>query len=215
MCSGRITGEPMQLSIEVPQRTLDVARDLKAKAKGIKSAVLKGAKNASTQLSAEVIKGLSGKNLKMRSGAMIRGVKGRAAFMSDGVEIGVGITKGPATAYAEKQEEGGEIRAKPGKALPVPLDPVRRKWAVTKSPSQLPYAIREKLFMVSRKKEGKPPLLGITKGRGANFEAWYVLVKKVDITPSHWLSGPVEQHAPRIVRHEIIGAVDRHLEAGR
>lgn len=197
----------MLLRYEVPEHTKRTIRELGISARGIKGALLQSAKETAEILAAEVQKGLSGDRLHPRSGALRRGTRGRASIAGDRVEIGVGVTKGPPTAYAELQERGGTVRAKPGRALPVPLGPVRRRWAVPKSPSELPGNI--KLFMLKR--PGKDPLLARKMKRGP-LQFWYVLKREVTIPSSGWLSGPVEEKAPQLVPRMVTVAMDRNLK---
>lgn len=202
----------MDLLVTIPEKTRNVARQLRVNASGIEAALLMSAKEVSEVLERDVKRELTGTRLNVRTGALRRDVRGQARKISGAIQIGVGVTKGPATAYAEIQDQGGVIKAKPGKALPVPLKPARERAAQVKSPSELPASIRNKMFMV-KPASGGSPLLGIVKGKG-EFEAWYVLKKSVTIPASHWLTGPMNLHAPRVVPRLMMRALHRKLEGG-
>lgn len=104
--------------------------------------------------------------------------------------VAVGVpANSPAADYAGIQEHGGVIRPKNAKALAIPLTPEAASY---NSPRDMPG-----LTMIKRK--GKPPLLVrqmARRGSVVGMEILWVLVDRVEITATHWLSRGAERFAP-------------------
>lgn len=122
------------------------------------------------------------------------------------LSIKVGVTKGPATAYASIHERGGTIKAKGGKALAIPVGKAlvsgsRRP----KFPGGPREAARKFPEMFMLKRPGKPPLLvrpirvaGRANGKIARIEVLFVLKKSVKVSPKRYLSGGVQKHIGQV-----------------
>jgi len=147
--------------------------------------------------------------LKSQSGGM--GIAGAvASWPVDGETVAVGVPKSsPAHAYAGIQETGGVIRAKPGKALAVPLTDAARQLT---SPLDASAAGVELVF-ISRKDKGSPPLLAQVIGE--EIKPWYVLLKSVTLKATHWLTDGVAASMAVMaagMQHVIDREVDREME---
>ncbi len=140
--------------------------------------------------------------LNVVSGNLRRSIASRVDVSGGGITAYIGVTKGPAVKYARIHEEGGVIKAKPGKALAVPLDAARTAGGKLKYPGGPREAgKREELIFIDRRAQGKPPLLvkvhrtpGKPGGKAAGFEPWYVLLKSVRVPAKRYLSGGVQRH---------------------
>jgi len=206
----------MRLEVGLSDSTKRMMATLRVRTGTLRAAFLQSCSEAADEMADEVVLEASGARLKVRSDGLRRGIKGRAFLGAQSINIAVGIQRGTATAYARIQDEGGEVKAKPGRALPVPLPAAMRGRAVAKSPSELPASIRERLFMLKR--PGKDPLLALRR-EGANqygryksqLEFWYVLKRSVRIPASEWLTGPIMKHAPTLVPAAINSAFERQL----
>jgi hypothetical protein len=94
--------------------------------------------------------------------------------------------------YARGLEYGNTIRAKPGKALPVPIGPAGKRILESAGKGGLKNS-GVRMTMIKRK--GKAPLLVRTvKGRNARSEVLFILKKSVTIKPRPFMA-PAERSA--------------------
>jgi len=113
----------------------------------------------------------------------------------------------PAAAYATIHEFGGEIRPGPGKrALAIPVSDEAKLWG---GPREHAAAMGE---LVLVKRADGPPLL-IRPGKGGSIELHWVLVPKVTIQATHWLSRGVARAKDTMIS-TFQGVVDAWIGEG-
>ena len=138
---------------------------------GIKDSFSRTARGTSSQ---------PGQPPSVQRGTLRRGITKTAA------KDGVSIVHTSNTRYAAMMEYGGVVRAKAGKALPVPVGMAGRRILETSGAGGL-RASGVPMTMIRRK--GKPPLLVRTVGkRSVRSEILFVLKKSVTIKPRPYMS---------------------------
>ena len=144
---------------------------------GIKDSFSKTARGTSSQ---------PGQPPSVQRGTLRRGITKTAA------KDGVSIVHTSNTRYAAMMEYGGVVRAKAGKALPVPVGMAGRRILETSGAGGL-RASGVPMTMIRRK--GKPPLLVraiVRKGKNSSkilgSEILFVLKKSVTIKPRPYMS---------------------------
>ena len=161
---------------------------------------------------------LSGDPLGVRSGTLRKSVSCRVQKNAKSVTVAIGVTQGPAQPYARIQDQGGTIKAAPGKALAVPLPAAMTPSGRPKypgGPRQAGEKHGEDVFMLKR--DGKPPLIvlvrrvrGSNKGRAVKLIPLFVLLKSVTIKPTYWLTKGVERNL-NVFEMAFSKAMDRRL----
>lgn len=127
---------------------------------------------------------LRGKSLQTRSG-MLRRLLTWASLQREGENYKVVLESG--TPYARIQDLGGKVKAKPGRALAIPLDAVKtRAGLVKKPPLEWKNTFIQKGLIFQKKGEKIIPL--------------FVLRKQVEIPPSKWFRNSVEKSEPILLR---------------
>jgi len=141
--------------------------------------------------------------LQVRTGTLRRSIDADVVRSGDNIIARIGVLKGPATRYAAILEEGGEIRPRKAKALAVPLDAAKTGGGRQRFPGG-PTGAKFKskhpdAFILKR--AGKPPLIvaprrvrGSRNGRVAGLIPLFVLVKRVRIPRTEWLSKGVARN---------------------
>lgn len=108
------------------------------------------------------------------------------------VKNGVSIVHTSNRRYAPVLEYGATIRAKPGRALPVPVGRAGRRLLKSAGPGGLRSS---GVRMVMIKRKGKPPLLiRNVGGKNARSEVLFVLKKSITIKPRPFMA-PAERSA--------------------
>lgn len=151
--------------------------------------------------------GLSGRSggfgLARRTGALARSVQGRGVRINGIPAIKVGVFRGPALAYAGIQETGGTIKPVRAKALAIPVGPALTPSGVPRFSGPralnlrfLPFRRGIAVGKLVDEKEAKQ-----AQDRGGSpydARAFYILMTKVEIPASRWLSGPIRANIPFI-----------------
>lgn len=143
----------------------------------------------------------------------------RVEPIAGGVAVFVGVTKGPASAYARIQYLGGTIRAKAGGALAIPLPAAltggkRPRYPLGPRDPKVAQHFPGGTFI--HKKPGKPPViygLRTVAGGGSRVAKptpLFVLVKSVKVKPHDYLA--VRKHLV-VLRTEVQRRLDAVLEA--
>lgn len=175
----------------------------------LNQAALRGGEYVASEIAA---KDLTGAKLKVRTGMLRRSVSARQYREGEAICVAVGVVKGAATQYAAIHEHGGEIRPRKARALAVPVGEALTPSGRPRYPGgPADAAQKHDLFMVKRR--GKPPLLAYTRGRGARARliVLFVLLPKVRIKATHWLSEGVAGRV-HMVRTEVDRAFTALLE---
>jgi len=138
--------------------------------------------------------------LKTRRGGM--GIAGAVTSWRLGqMHCAIGVpAESPAHAYAGIQAAGGTIRARPGKALAIPVNEQARQYT---SPRDVPV----ELTLIQRK--GRPPLLA--QVLADHLVIWYVLKKSVTLRATHWLSDGIQQSLP-VMRMAFQARLDEKVQ---
>lgn len=123
---------------------------------------------------------------------------------------GVSIVHTSNLRYAPVLEYGATIRAKPGKALPVPIGPAGKRMLESAGKKGGLKNVGVPMTMIKRK--GKPPLLvRFVKGRNARSEVLFVLKKSVTIKPRPFMA-PAERsatlYADALVAFEVAASAE-------
>jgi hypothetical protein len=185
------------------------------RAKRVQATVAGAAKRGVEQLASEIATHeLTGQTLGVVTGMLRRSVKGWMISSGGTIVVAVGVTKGPATAYARIHEEGGVIRGK-GKRLAVPLPAARTRTGKPRFPGGPREAARKYPDLFLLKRPGRPPLLcrplrvaGRKGGKVKGLEPLFVLLSSVRIPARHWLSEGVLKH------HDVVRlGIERDLDA--
>ena len=139
----------------------------------------------------------------------VTGMLGRS-MQTDFSELPMGRTTGiyrgrvgTNVPYAKTNEQGGKISAKPGKALPVPLNrkAQRMQAAVTKSGGGLRSL---DLTFIDRSKKGKAPLLVQLVGkRNPRTEVLFILKKSVRIPRRPYMAPTLRMCRDDIVKRFV------------
>lgn len=134
-----------------------------------------------------IIRNISGRILKTRTGQLRRSVAFRSLKVGtkEKIEIGTGI-RGRSVKYARIHEKGGKIRAKRAKMLTIPLPGV--KGMARNYPNA---------FIITSKKGNV--LLVERKGK-TGIRPLFKLQKEVDIPARNWLSDSIEETKPQLFR---------------
>jgi len=157
---------------------------------------------AETIASGVVESQFGGDPLNTITGTLWKSVTWRALKIGDSIVLAIGVIRGPATAYAKIQEEGGTVRAKPGKALAIPLDAAKTSGGRPRYPlgPRDPKLAAHYPATFIKKSPGKAPVIygikvvaGGGKRRG-KLVPLFALVKSVRIIPTNWLSEGVLIH---------------------
>jgi len=165
-------------------------------------ALLPAVNSAATRLASRIAETqFRGSPLQSRTGTLAGSVSSRVFRIGDVVLAEIGTIKGPARAYARILEEGGVIKPVKGKALAVPLKDAKTPSGRPRFPGGPREAQAKHPDMFLLKRRGKPPLLvvprrvrGRRKGRVVGFRLMFVLLRRVTIKPTRWLSAGVSRH---------------------
>lgn len=145
----------------------------------------------------------SGDPLNTVTGMLKAAVAHRVVIIGSSIVIAIGVLRGPATKYAEKQEKGGEIKASAGKALAVPLPAAitgtgRPKYPRGPLDPRISRDYPGGTFLHKKKGSGKAPVvmgIRLVAGGGrkkvAEIVPLFALVRSVYLTPTNWLSDGV------------------------
>ena len=152
-----------------------------------------------------------GGTLTARSGDLQSAVRGK--LIGDGAAV-IGVPKeSPASAYAGIQEGGGTILAKPkgrGRGwLTIPTEKALTGSGRIKKPAR---DYSDLVFIKVR--ETLALLVKNVKGKHARSEIFFVLVRKVTIRATHWLSNAVREHARPVIVKTLQSGVDRFFSKG-
>ena len=171
---------------------------------------------------------VSGQRLGVRSGTLRRSIVGRSVRINGFPTIRVGVIKGPALKYAAVQEVGTKganpespiptIRPKKGKALAIPLDPVKTRAGVARfnSPRQQPnlkfVPFRSSGVAVGAlyTKEEMEKLKGNPSMTLRDIQASWLLLRKVDIPPKYFIRDGMLEMMPQITK-EIADFLARYV----
>lgn len=167
---------------------------------------------------------LVGQRLRRRTGRLAGSVIGQSFRINGVPAMAVGIFKGPAVQYAAVQEFGTKgkggllptIRPKRAKALAIPQGKALTPSGVPKYASPRDYPGELKFIPVLR-----GHLIGILVDKteaeaaeeGAEPEALFNLVRKVDIAPKHYLRDAMLGRLPAISA-ALSDRLVRHLDGG-
>jgi hypothetical protein len=136
-----------------------------------------------------MIKNVSGRNLKVRSGHLRRSIHYQVIERSKQLiaVIGSGVGIGERVKYANIQETGGVIRPKRGKYLTVPLDAARTRAGASRgSARDFPNTfVRNNIIY---QKTGKKTIVPL-----------FALVRSVTIKPSRYLSDTAKEVKTKVV----------------
>lgn len=114
--------------------------------------------------------------------------------------------------YAGLREDGGVVKAKPGKSLRVPLDAAKTAAGVDRFPGPL-RAVAPGLFKMIIPDDGGNPLLINVE----TDEPWYVLVPQTTHKPAHFMKkavdGELEAMAQRAAKTFEIIITEKSTEA--
>lgn len=174
-------------------------------------------KTASRLAGTVIRESLSGKLLRRRTGALARSVVGRVERVQGIPAIRVGVFRGPSLAYAGIQEEGGVVKPKRAKNLAIPVNEAKTPAGVDRfgGPRGYPGALR---FVPFRRGVATGALydeneLVQAEEEGfsiADIKPLYILVKRVRIPASRWLSKPIRENLPKVTA-EIADAIRKGL----
>lgn len=120
--------------------------------------------------------------MKARTGALGRSIGFEVGLATDSTQD---ITLRAATAYADRQDQGGTTRAEAGRYLRIPLPPALTAGGVDRFPGPL-RLVAPDLFTVVRGPSGLVLLHKETK------EPWYVLRKQVTTSATKFLTDAVD-----------------------
>lgn len=155
------------------------------------------------------------RTLARRTGSLARSVFGRAEIIDGHPGMRIGVLRGPAERYAAIHERGGIVKPKNAKALAIPLSPVKTPAGVPRYESPRDYP-GELQFLPSRRGRRIGFLFDPNEsgGPGGSFllsSLKWVLVTEVKIPARRWLSGPVYDGVPQVVRdiNRWVGAYGR------
>jgi hypothetical protein len=156
----------------------------------------------------------AGSRLMRRSGALAQSFTtanlGAASRLN-----GLGVAMGTDKEYAPIQEEGGTVKAKPGKYLTIPLDDALTPAGVVKGGARL-----RKSGGKWQTADGKPTFIrnGVIFAKygktDRSLRALYVLKKQVKIPPRLGMFRMFERLQRKFIPHRIGQAVSSALEKG-
>lgn len=148
-----------------------------------------------------------GEGLNRRTGNLARSTVGRAVRISGVPAMRIGVFRGPSLAYAGIHESGGEIKPKKAKALAIPVgeavDPsgVERFGGPRNFPGELRFLPFRRGIAVGKLIDEKDAKKLEARDKSPyEAQALYLLLKKVRIPASHWLSNPVTKALPTVAR---------------
>lgn len=164
---------------------------------------------------------LSGQVLKRRTGNLARSVIGRGEILNGLPAFRVGVLRGPAVSYVATQElgtvgKGGElptIKPKRAKALAIPLEGALTPSGVERfgGPRGAPVPLRFIPFrrgvavgkLVDERQLLREQAAAQRAGREvdySNVTSYYLLVRKVDIAPKHFIRDGVRAALPSLTK---------------
>lgn len=141
---------------------------------------------------------LSGQRLKRRTGALARSIVGRGVRFGKAPAMRVGVFRGAAAEdYARIQEKGGVVKAKPGKALAIPMKHAKTPAGVPRWDSPRDAPVELKLIPFTSGGTAKAGLFDARSLEAAErydgtidmkkAKLYYLLVKQVRIRGKHYL----------------------------
>ncbi len=167
-------------------------------AKALGAAMQEGAARLASAISESQF---TGDPLQTRTGKLRASVSWKILPFDDQVVAAIGVIRGPARRYARIQEEGGTIKAAPGKALAIPLPAARTASGRPRYPGGPRQAEKRhpgEVFFLKR--PGKPPLICRAKkvagggNRTGKVIPLFVLQKSVKLPATYWLSEGIIKH---------------------
>lgn len=195
------------IRINLDKRTEAFIRNLVRNREQLPSLIRTRLQRLASRTAGFVIKtSLSGQRLNRRTGALARSTTGQLVNQAGLPAIQVGVFRGPALVYAGIQEEGGVIEPKNAKALAIPQEPALTAAGVDRfgGPRNAPFDLRFLPFRGSGVAVGKL----VSAAAAESFEAAgqspyeaqaiYLLVERVTIPASKWLSAAVIEYLPTI-----------------
>ena len=202
-----------------PDSIPQLERILKRKdPKVVWGAIRKDAQGIAQQLASRVVKtSLSGQRLRRRTGTLARSVVGRADATRGVPTIRVGVFRGPALAYAAIQETGGTITPKQAGALAIPQAPALTRAGVDRFGGPRGYPGELRLIPFRNSGVAQAGLFDAQEIKDSGLEgarAIYILVQRVKIKPTYWLSRPVRDALP-MVAAELGSILSRSIVGGR
>lgn len=161
---------------------------------------------------------LSGQRLNRRTGNLARSIVGRAARLGKAPGMRVGVFRGAAASdYARIQEEGGTVKAKPGKALAIPMDAAKTPAGVPRWESPRDAPVDLKLVPFTKGGAGKAGLFDEkTIGEDGDLskaKMYYLIVKKVRIRGKHYLRDGFRNFMPTTVEELGLFVANRFRSA--
>lgn len=184
--------------------TIRLLADFRHRVRGLASAVSRGAWKTARELERSTKENLSGDLLNVRSGALRRSIEAGVILEANQITVYLGSVKGPASAYSRAQEEGRTITPVSAQWLAIPVGPALTGAGVARFASPRECPVEFKFIKV----DSDTAVLvstgawNYTFGRAGTFikrkgakrrdkkrgEVWYVLVKRVRMPATYWLT---------------------------
>jgi hypothetical protein len=155
-------------------------------------------KEAALEVENRIKLNISGKLLKVRSGALRNSIQSRVLVNNDGIVgiVGSGVRSGKRTAYADIHESGGTIRPKRAKFLTIPTSHAQTPAGVTRFSARAVFEGRTQYDSAFIK---RGVIFGVNKA-AKSITPLFILKREVTVRASGYLSKSLAQSTKKIMQ---------------